>query len=341
MRADRLLSLVLLLQARPASAAHELAERLGVSVRTVLRDVESLSGAGIPVYTERGRGGGIRLLDTYRSGLANLSHAEGAGLAVGQSRLAGDLGLGDALDTAIEKITGAGGQALRGGLAQGRRHVLVDVDPWMRSGEPVPLLPAIHEGLLRGRRLELDYRGSEGDRRHLVVDPAGLVAKAGVWYLVTAEPALLRVSRVDACAVRPEPAERPDGFDLAGAWAGLRERVEARPRDLPVVLTARPDSAAMVRRLLARHLRDDDGAGDTVRLAFAGLPHAVGSLLGLGTRVEVREPAELRAAMLDAARAVVGLYSPVRPAKGASAPAMRSRKSRPKGEPPATATTAR
>ena len=93
MRGDRLLSLVLLLQARPAAAAPELADRLGVSVRTVLRDVEALSSAGIPVYTERGRGGGIRLLDSYRTGVAHLTRAEGTGLAVGQSRLAGDLGL--------------------------------------------------------------------------------------------------------------------------------------------------------------------------------------------------------------------------------------------------------
>src|SRR5262252_4812471 len=125
MRADRLLSLILLLQARPAVAAPELAERLEVSVRTVMRDVEALSAAGVPVFTERGRNGGIRLLDTFRTGVAHLSRAEVAGLAVGQSRLAGDLGLGDALDTAIEKIVGAGGGSLRGGFEQGRRHVLV------------------------------------------------------------------------------------------------------------------------------------------------------------------------------------------------------------------------
>jgi predicted DNA-binding transcriptional regulator YafY len=310
-RADRLLSLVLLLQARADVAAPELADRLGVSVRTVLRDVEALSTAGIPVYTERGRFGGIRLLDTYRSGLANLSRAEGAGLAVGQARLAGELGLGDALDSAIEKIIGAGGQALRGGLTQGRRHVIVDVDPWMRAGEAVPLLPLIHDGLLRGRRLDLDYRDSEGRRERRVVDPAGLVAKAGTWYLVTAEPALVRVSRVHACTVLPHPARLPDGFDLEAAWARLRGQVEVRPRDLPVVVTAAPEAVAMVRRLLARHLRDDDDGGSTtVRLAFSAVPHAVGSLLGLGTRVEVTDPPEVRAALRAAALAVAELYRP-------------------------------
>src|SRR4051812_31453677 len=218
MRADRLLSLVLLLQARSGASAPELAERLEVSVRTVLRDVEALSRAGVPVYTERGRRGGIRLLDSYRSGVAHLSRDEGAGLAVGQARLAADLGLGAALDTAIEKITGAGGRALRSGVEQGRAFVLVDVDPWMRSGEAVPLLPQIHDGVVRGCRLELDYTDSEAHSRRLTVDPLGLVAKAGIWYLVSAEPALYRVSRISACTVIADEVARPGDQDLAGAW---------------------------------------------------------------------------------------------------------------------------
>jgi predicted DNA-binding transcriptional regulator YafY len=307
-RADRLLSLVLLLQARSGGSAPELAERLGVSVRTVLRDVEVLSGAGIPIYTERGRHGGIRLLDTYRTGVAHLSRAEGAGLAVGQPRLAEDLGLGDALETAIEKIAGAGGRGLRSGVEQGRAFVLVDVDPWMRSSEAVPLLPLIHDGVVRGRRLDLDYTDSEGRGRDVTVDPVGLVAKAGIWYLVTAEPALFRVARVRSCAVRPEPAHRPD--DLATTWARLRERVEVRPRDLQVTITVRPDAAGLVRRLLAAHLRAGTPNDPVIRLSFAGVPHAVGSLLGLGTAIEVLEPPSVRAALAEAASSVVTLYTP-------------------------------
>jgi predicted DNA-binding transcriptional regulator YafY len=207
---------------------------------------------------------------------------------------------------------------LRGGLALGRSHVLVDVDPWMRSGEPVPSLPLVHDGLLRGRRLELDYRDSEGERRRLTVDPAGLVAKAGTWYLVTTEPALLRVSRIDTCTVLPQAADRPVDFDLAAAWGGLRDRVEVRPRDLPVVLRVEPSAAAMVRRLLARHVRPTTTDGDTVYLAFSGVQHAVGSLLGLGTRVEVLDPPALRAAMLEAAQALVTRYTPPPDANGLS-----------------------
>jgi len=307
MRADRLLSLVLILQARSGASAPELAERLEVSVRTVLRDVEALSRAGVPIYTERGRHGGIRLLDTFRGGVTKLSQAEGTGLAVGQARLAEELGLGGALATAIEKIAGAGGAPLRSGVEQGRAFVLVDVDPWLRPGEAVPLLPLIHDGVVRGRRLDLDYRDSEARRRQVTVDPVGLVAKAGVWYLVTAEPALLRVSRIRSCTVRPEPASRSQ--DLATTWAGLRDRVEDRPRDLRVTITVRPAVRGRVRRLLAAQLRGESADGRTVHLGFAGVPHAVGSLLAFGVDVEVVEPPAVRAALVEAALSVVKLYS--------------------------------
>jgi predicted DNA-binding transcriptional regulator YafY len=304
-RADRLLSLVLLLQARSSASAPELAERLEVSVRTVLRDVAALSAAGIPVYTVRGRRGGIRLLDTYRSGVAHLSRAEGAGLAVGQRRLAADLGLGDALDMAIEKIAAAGGRALRSGVEQGRTRVMVDVDPWHRSGEAVPLLPALLDAVVRGRRVELNYRDSGSRDRRVTAEPLGLVAKAGVWYLVTTDLALFRVSRIQDLTVRPEPVIRPVGLDLAGVWAELRERVEVRPRDLAVTISVRPEALGRVQRVLGIA-----GAGPVLHARFDGLAHAVGSLLGFGTQVEVLAPPEVRAGLVAAARSVISLYQP-------------------------------
>jgi predicted DNA-binding transcriptional regulator YafY len=291
-RADRLISLIILLQAHDGLPAPTLARRLEVSVRTVMRDIEALSAAGIPVYTERGRRGGVRLLDGYRAGLAQLSHREGASLAVGQPRLAGDLGLGDALDTAMEKLTGAGGRALAGGLAHGRTQILIDVDPWMRTGEAVPWLPRIHDGLSRGRRLDLDYRDSEGHARAVTVDPLGLVAKAGAWYLVAdappraggpgTRPALFRVSRVDGCAVRADASTRPPDFDLEATWAGLRKDVETRQRDLAVTVSVSPAALPMVRRLLAPYTRPpgERRPGHLLALSFGGVEHAVGMLIG-------------------------------------------------------------
>jgi predicted DNA-binding transcriptional regulator YafY len=322
MRADRLLSLILLLQAHGRLTAPTLAERLEVSIRTVMRDVEALSVAGIPVYTERGRTGGICLLDSYRTGVANLSHREAASLVVGQPRLAGELGLGDALDRAIEKITGAGGQALRGGIEHGRTNILVDVDPWMRSGDAVPLLPLIHDGLTRSRRLDLEYRDGEARQRSVSVDPLGLVAKAGVWYLVATpvaadgsasdQAALFRISRVRTCEVTEAPALRPQGFDLAGAWMGLREQVEDRKRGLDVVISVDASALPMVQRLLAGQIQPsgsrDAPARPVLRLAFGSVGHAVGSLIGLGNRVEVIEPASVRSGLRDAAHQLLEVY---------------------------------
>ena len=236
---------------------------------------------------------------------AEPQQAEGAGLAVGQRRLAADLGLGDALDMAIEKIAGAGGRALRSGVEQGRARVMVDVDPWHRSGEAVPLLPALHDAVIQGRRVDLDYRDSEFRARRVTADPLGLVAKAGVWYLVTTDPALFRVSRIGNLTVRPEPAIRPDGLDLATTWAELRDRVEVRPRDLAVTISVRPEALGRVQRVLGI-----TGIGPVLHVRFNGVAHAVGSLLGLGTQVEVLAPPEVRAGLVAAARSVIDLYQP-------------------------------
>jgi predicted DNA-binding transcriptional regulator YafY len=271
------------------------------------------------VYTERGRNGGIRLLDGFRSGGVRLTPAEAAGLAVGQPRLAADLGLGNALDVALEKVLGTGGPASRDGFERGRARILVDPQPWMRSAEPAPELPQIHEGLSRGRRLRLEYVDSDGGERASWVDPLGLVAKAGSWYLVAvprgrSSPRLYRVSRVRACEVSAEAAVVPAAFDLAAAWERLRSGVEERRRGIDVDVAVDAEALPMVRRLLAAQVRRDadDSAGDggnLLHLTFAGLNHAVGSLLGLGTRVEVLEPPALRAAMRDAALEVSALYA--------------------------------
>jgi predicted DNA-binding transcriptional regulator YafY len=291
--------------------APEVAERLEVSVRTVMRDIDALSSAGIPVYTERGRLGGVRLLDSYRAGLANLSSKEAASLSVGQPRLTRELGLGDSLDTALEKITAAGGTALRGGIEPGRSLILVDVDPWMRAAESVPLLPQVHDGLIQARRMKLDYRDSSDRERGVTVDPLGLVAKAGIWYLVanpkdSDHPSLFRVSRIRSCEILGQTALRPEGFNLPEVWTALRQHVEVRERELRVKITVDASSLPMVRRLLASQINREDGL--TMHLSFGAVAHAVGSLIGLGRRVEIVDPPEVRSAMRAAAQDVLRLY---------------------------------
>jgi predicted DNA-binding transcriptional regulator YafY len=337
MRADRLLSLVLLLQAHGRLPAPVLARRLEVSVRTVLRDVEALSAAGVPVYTSRGRQGGVLLVEGYRIGASHLTPGEATSLAVGQPELVADLGLGDALDLAMEKIVGAGGKAVRAGVEHGRSRILVDAQQWMRSAEPVPLLPEIHDGVSRSRRLLLDYVDSEDRRAQVVVDPLGLVAKAGIWYLVaiprpdpaTGDPVddpvafgcrLFRVARVGSCEVTPATADVPAGADLEEVWTALRSKTEERRRDLAVRLAVSPAALPLVRRLLAGRMVEGgaqppsvpEGSGDAGRpeleVSFGGTRHAVGELLRLGTLVEVLAPRDLRMALRNAAQDLVDLY---------------------------------
>jgi predicted DNA-binding transcriptional regulator YafY len=326
-RADRLLSLVLLLQAHGRLPAPVLAGRLEVSVRTVLRDVEALSAAGVPVYTSRGRQGGVLLLEGYRIGASHLTPGEATSLAVGQPGLVADLGLGDALDLAMEKIIGAGDRGVRAGVEHARGRILVDAQQWMRSAEPVPLLPRIHDCVSRSRRLLLDYVDSGGHQRQVAVDPLGLVAKAGVWYLVAIprsdpeaddpeadDPAtrgcrLFRVARIRSCEVTQAPAAVPPDADLERVWTALRARAEERRLALEVRLAVSPAALPMVRRLLAAQVVEESaGECPELRVSFAGTQHAVAELLRLGTRVEVLAPAELRAALRDAARELVDLY---------------------------------
>jgi predicted DNA-binding transcriptional regulator YafY len=339
-RADRLVSLVLLLQAHGRLPAPVLARRLEVSVRTVLRDVEALSAAGVPVYTVRGRRGGVLLVEGYRIGAAHLTPGEATSLMVGQPELVADLGLGDALDLAMEKIVGAGGRGVRAGVEHARGRILVDAQQWMRSSDPVPLLPRVHDGVSRSRRLLLDYVDSEDRRRPVAVDPLGLVAKAGVWYLVAVplhpgtggpgpgsgsgenalhpsaddDPAtrgcrLFRISRIRSCEVTQAPAAVPPDADLESVWTALRARAEERRLGLEVTLAVSPAALPMVRRLLsARIVEEPAGERPQLRAGFAGTQHAVAELLRLGTRVEVLAPADLRAALREAARELVDLY---------------------------------
>jgi len=189
----------------------------------------------------------------------------------------------------------------------------------MRSAEPVPLLPRVHDGLLSARRLEIDYRDSQDRKRRVVVDPLGLVAKAGVWYLVGVphqagatpleKPALFRVSRISSCEIRPENATSQDKLDLPTAWQSLRESVEVRERDFQVTVQVIPAALPMVRRILAPFVRPGGEATPTrLRLAFGNVEHAVGQLMGFGTRVEVIEPPRVRAALRTAALELLDLY---------------------------------
>jgi predicted DNA-binding transcriptional regulator YafY len=327
MKSDRLLSELLLLQAHGRLSAAELAERLEVSVRTVMRDVEALSAAGVPVYTERGRYGGIALLPGYRTDLTGLTAEESRALFILLSGTThAELGLGQAIGSALRKVMVALPVAHRVGADLASRRILIDPARW-RTG---PLRPAVELGVVQhaifaDRRLTLRYQhGEDGRVRSYTLDPYGLVNKAGVWYLVAdhrRQPQLYRADRIASATVADEPVQRRDGFDLADVWEVLRRRIDDIPTPLAVTVSVR-------REVLGRFLRiheadlaappsgptlpdpDTEEASERVRvdLRFRSLG-AAEALLAFGADAEVLAPDELRHALARKAAELAALYA--------------------------------
>ncbi|MFH8786453.1 helix-turn-helix transcriptional regulator [Streptomyces roseoverticillatus] len=320
MKSDRLLAILLLLQTRGRVPARELADRLEVSVRTVYRDVESLSAAGVPVYAERGRHGGIALLPGYRTDVTGLTADEARALFVLSTRnTLADLGLDSALGSALRKVMAALPAPHRPAAEATSRRILVDPVRWL--GGPAAV-PAVDVGELQGavladRRLRLRYRhGGQEAPRTYTVDPYGLVAKAGVWYLVAdrrARPQLFRADRVAALTVTGDTVRRRAGVELADAWEVLRREVEQRPAGLRVTATVRRSRLDMFLRLLGPAFAAPPSAGDpaTVELLLTE-PRAARALLPFGPDVEVLSPEEVRADLAEVAAATAELYGRAR-----------------------------
>ena len=316
MRADRLLSILLLLQVNRRMTARELAHRLEVSERTIHRDMEALSVAGVPVTSERGAHGGWSLIDGYKTNLTGLAGAEVQALFVpGPARLLSDLNLGKASESALIKLLAALPDAFRRDAEYVRQRIHVDVTGWNRTEEAVPCLHTIQDAVWQGRRLAFEY-GQEGCASERTVAPLGLVAKGSVWYLVAAvggEIRSYRVSRVHSPVMLDEPCERPEGFDLAAHWEeSSRKFRDNFPR---FYATFRAHPSVLNRMHLARpfvrveEIGPADGEGwQRVRMRFQFAEEACEFALGFGARVEIIEPTELRGRVLEMAEEAVALY---------------------------------
>jgi predicted DNA-binding transcriptional regulator YafY len=307
MRAERLVSLLLLLQTRGQLTAAELAERLEVSVRTVHRDVESLAAAGVPVEALRGPAGGYRLAGGYRTRLTGLTVDEAEALfAAGMPGPAAELGLGGELATARLKVLAALPSELQERATRAQRLFHLDTRGWFRAEDRVPHLPALAAAVWAGRRVRLRYReGARVVRR--TVDPLGLVLKGGAWYLVARRSAgmrVYRVSRVVSVRPLPEELERPAGFELAGFWEQWSRAFEESRARVEVVVRV----SEHARRFLPRERRIE--ADGRVVLAFESLGDALRELLRFGPDLEVLEPPDLRERLAESVREAAALYGP-------------------------------
>jgi predicted DNA-binding transcriptional regulator YafY len=319
MRAGRLVSLLLLLQTRGLLTAEQLARELEVSVRTIYRDVEALSEAGVPIYAERGPLGGIRLVDGYRTRLTGLTTQEAEALFLsGLPGPAAELGLGTVVTAARLKVLAALPPELRTRASRISQRFHLDAPGWFQASEQLAHLETLATAVWENRQVEIDYPREDGpvSRR---VDPLGLVLKAGVWYLVARVNGSMRTYRVSrVLAVRPtgELFDRPETFDLAGYWAESIVAYERERHSFPAVFRCRPGDLDTVgdivgmRRLGEAIVGPDPEDPSLVRvtLAFEWMDQAQAAAFGLGHVVEVLEPPELRDQMVKLARTVLERY---------------------------------
>jgi predicted DNA-binding transcriptional regulator YafY len=318
-RASRIVNLLLLLQTRGSMTAGELARELEVSVRTIHRDVEQLAIAGVPIYAERGRHGGIRLVDGYRTRLTGLTGEEAEALFLsGLPGPAAELGLGTVVAAARLKVLASLPAELRGRASRLVERFHLDPAGWFQADEPVPHLAVLADAVWSGRRVVIDYdRGDRTVRRS--IEPLGLVLKSGVWYVVARSDGELRTyrgSRVVGAQVTDESFERPASFELAAYWAESTAAYEREAPRLTVTVRARADrlhrlEAAVGQRVVAEAERLPDPESDTwLRLRFhLDWPNEVPArLLSAGPDIEVLDPTDVRDNLIAMATAVIERY---------------------------------
>ncbi len=316
MRADRLLSLLMLLQAHGRLTAGELAKRLEVSERTVYRDADALSAAGVPIYAERGPDGGFALLDNYRTDLTGLTEAELRSLfLLSIPSGAADLGLDDAMAAALRKLSAAATGLRRGEEARVRGRFYLDPGPWRDAPTAVPHLRELQQAAWEDRRADVAYRLPSGPVVEQRLDVYGLVAKEGLWhvvYLRDGRVLALRVSDLAAVELTEEHFVRRPGFDLVEAWRQWCAGRTGRPRYEMTLKVAAPLVSRLGQNGIACVSEAEMPAGASgtvlVEASCESFEVARERILALGGAVEVVGPEPLRRSVLDYAEQIVARY---------------------------------
>ncbi len=323
-RASRLLSIQMLLETRGRMSAGELAAALEVSVRTLYRDVDQLAAAGVPIYAERGRSGGFRLLEGWKTTLTGLTPSEAQ--VVFLSGLAGpaaQLGLGAQVETAKLKLLAALPASWRHDAQRISSRLHLDPVDWYRDPEPLPHLATVAAAVWNERQLVIRYRSWKSTARR-TVSPLGLVLKAGAWYLIASrdeEPHTYRISNIGEVQTLEARARRPRRFDLARYWAESIQRFERQLYRSHAVVLATPVglkslgylSSAVARAVAAAQAPDGRGGPGRdgrlrVSIPIESIEHATRQLLQLSPDVEAIEPPALRQSLLARLQLSCRLY---------------------------------
>jgi predicted DNA-binding transcriptional regulator YafY len=319
MRASRLLSLLMLLQSRGRVSAQALAQALEVSVRTIHRDVDELSAAGVPIWADRGRLGGFQLQPGWRTRVDGLTAPEAQAMFLGGlPGPAAELGLGEAMASAQLKLLAALPEGWREDARRVSARFHLDPIDWYRGPSATDHLPAIAQAVWSERRVEMRYESWKGEVRRRV-DPLGLVLKAGVWYLaarVGNGVRTYRLSNILELDVGDETFERPADFDLAAWWLAATRRFEkelavdtAQLRVSAAGMKALRDLGAAVAQAAEASASPADAAGwRRVTIPIESVTHAAQQVLRLGAQAEVLKPAALRRELMERLEAVAALY---------------------------------
>jgi predicted DNA-binding transcriptional regulator YafY len=314
MKADRLLSILLLLQAKGRLTGRELARRLEVSLRTIHRDMEALSAAGVPVLALRGARGGWQLDEGWRTRVPGLDEAELRALLMTQPRVVGDSRLARAAERALDKLMAALPVSLREQAASIQKRLHVDTTGWSGTPEDLSMLPIVQDAVSRDRRLAIRYWPAGREAAERIVDPLGLVAKGGTWYLVARTAAGLRtyrVSRIENARILDEAFERPADFDLAAYWRTSTEELRKGRQRYQATLRLEPGAAASFQKWrttapLSSSAEPGSEGWVTLKVQFDDAEQAAFVVLGLGPKVDVIEPASLRARVAADHAAAIG-----------------------------------
>ncbi|GGN87634.1 transcriptional regulator [Streptomyces albiflavescens] len=314
MKSARLVSILLLLQTRGRMTAAQLAQELDVSVRTVYRDVEALSAAGVPLYGDAGHAGGYQLLDGYRTRLTGLTTDEAEALFLaGVPGPAAELGLGSVLAAAQLKVRAALPRELRehADRISGRFHL--DAPGWYADADETPYLPAVADAVWNSRVLHIRYRRwrepTDVERR---LEPYGLVLKAGRWYVVAGPgPRTFRVDQILELVTSEEEFTRPEDFDLAGYWSAYQRDFHERLHRAEAVVRLAPGIrlSGLAADAVAAHGRTGTDGWTRATVPIESVEHAHHDFLRLGTGIEVLEPAELRERIAQTVTALARTYA--------------------------------
>jgi predicted DNA-binding transcriptional regulator YafY len=290
----------LLLQAHGRMSGRELAKRLEVSMRTLHRDMDALSTAGVPIFALRGVRGGWQLDEDWRTQVPGLDESELRALLMAQPRVIGDARLAAAAESALSKLLASLPTSMREKAASIQQRLFVDTTGWRGTPENLSMLPIVQDAVSRDLKLSIRYAKTSRECVERIVDPLGLVAKSGTWYLVANTPAgfrTFRVSRIEEAKLLNKPSERPADFDLAKYWRSSAQRFRDGWPHYDVTMRLSPDAAKQMKRW---HNATEDGQGPdaegwtTMRVQFDDEEQACFLILAQGARVDVIDPVNLR-----------------------------------------------